>query len=175
VSRLLASAVLTVALTFALADRSAAAELPPCNVPGGTGAVDQYCVEIPTADGLGDQTDGLGGPRTDDAVPSVPLREVLSAKVVEALARSGPVGRALLRVPMRTPAHGVSGPRQQAPQATGTVAAGDLPRPARDPIRALGQSAEASVLGGDFRWALSVSTVALFAAAWWRLRRVHAY
>jgi hypothetical protein len=162
-------------MTLALAGRSAAAPLPPCDVPGGTGAVDQYCEEIPTPDGMGDQTDGVGGRGTDGAAAPVPLGEVLSANAVKALARSGPVGRALLGVPMRTPVSGMSETRRQASPATGTLRHGALPRPARNPIRALGQSAEASVLGGDFRWALSVSTVALFAAAWWRLRRTHAY
>ena len=137
--------------------------------------MDQYCEELPTADGMGEQTDAFGRPRPDDAVPSVPLRRLLAANVVEALARSGAVGRALLRVPMRTPMGGMSGSRPQAPRGTAGVDSGDLPRPARNPIRALGQSAEASVLGGGFRWVLSASTVALFAAAWWRLRRVHAY
>ena len=161
-------------MTLALAGRSEA-QLVPCNVPGGTGAVDQYCEEIPTADGMGDQTDGAGAFGTDDAMESVPLREVLPANAVKALSRSGPVGRALLRVPMRTLVGDTSGTRPRAPEATAGFRPGDLPRPARNPIRALGQSAEASALGGDFRWALSLSTVALFAAAWWRLRRTHAY
>ena len=71
--------------------------------------MDQYCEELPTADGMGEQTDAFGRPRPDDAVPSVPLRRLLAANVVEALARSGAVGRALLRVPMRTPMGGMSG------------------------------------------------------------------
>jgi hypothetical protein len=174
VSRLLASTVLAVAMTLAPVAQSPAASLPPCAAPDGTGAVDQYCEEIPTPDGMGEQTDGMGGSDTGTGVRSIPLRRILSAQVAEALARSGPVGLALLRVPVETPARGVSGTRPPVSSAVaGDVA--NLPRPARDPVRALGQSAEASVLSGDFRWVLSASTVALFAAAWWRLRRTYAY
>jgi hypothetical protein len=136
--------------------------------------VDQYCEEIPTADGMGDQTDGFTGRSADDVLRSVPLRDVLSANAVEELTRSGPLGGALLRVPVRTPVEDTSGPGRRGLRASG-VRPQDLPHPARNPIRALGQSAVASLLGGEFRWALSLSTVALFAGAWWRLRRTHAY
>jgi hypothetical protein len=169
VRHLVRSAGLTLAVALALAGEAAAATAPPaCDVPAGTGAVDQYCEELPSADGMGEQTDG--------ALPALPLERLLTERVADQLAEAGPLGRALLGLPApRQFEPDGGGPGWPAGDAAGLVGPGALARPEGGPVGAVVRSVEASAFDGGFRWVLSASTIGLFAAAWLRLRRRHAY
>lgn len=150
---------------LALGAESVAATPPPCEAPAGTAAVDQYCEEVPSADGMGQQT--------DDALQAVPLEQLLAGRVAGKLAASGRLGRAVLSTPAPVPLVSPAGNGTQLPPGTaaGIVGTGALARPEGGPAGALARSVRAYAFDGSFRWVLSASTIGLFAAAWFRLRR----
>jgi hypothetical protein len=163
---LVASLTVAVSISLWFAGAAMAVPTPSCDVPPGTAAVDQYCDVLPSADGTGEQTGDM---------PRVPLARVLSERVRERLQEAGTVGRGLLELPalrlQGLPSVGPDGRPLPRLDAAALVGGGTLALPRRSPLRAVNRSAATSVLDRGFGLMVSASTVALFGAAWVRLRR----
>jgi hypothetical protein len=153
-----------VAVTLPTAPAGAQACVPQSTVA----ALDQYCASLPSSDG-GSQPVGGGSAR--------PLSASLPQREVSKLRASGMAGQALLSVPSGAPLSNAAAERavhslpatrravEQARREERSAGAGSLGAAAR----ALATEAP-DVLGGAFRWGLTISTFGIAAMAWLRFR-----
>jgi hypothetical protein len=153
-----------VAGTLPAAPASAQGCLPQSTVA----ALDQYCASLPSSDGAPQPVGSGGGSAT-------PLSAMLPKHEVSKLRAAGMAGQALLSVPSggarpsrATVERSLPATRKAAEQARSeekSAAARTLGTAART----LATDAP-DVLGGAFRWGLTISTLAIAAMAWLRFR-----
>jgi hypothetical protein len=124
-------------------------------------ALDQYCDAMPTVD---------GGPPTGSGRDSPPLAMVLPAAEVARLRAAGPVGRALLLMPVAAPAAARDAARRHSrPRHKG---AGSIALTTGTTASKVIESAVRATDGlGPLRWVLLASTLTFAGCAWLRFKR----
>lgn len=154
---------------FVSAGLPATASAQACIPQSGVAALDQYCDSLPSSDGA-PQPVGSNGATT-------PLSSALSKGEVAKLRDSGMAGQALLSVPSGAPLSN-SAAQQVVKSLPATRRAVEKARNEERSAGAnsIGTAAVAlateapDVLGGAFRWGLTVSTLGIAAMAWLRFR-----
>jgi hypothetical protein len=164
---------------MAYADEVGSAGWPgSCSGVPDAAAVNQYCERLISPDGTGIDT----STKTEQSW-AVSLVDVLPVKVAKRLRRMRGDGRrpALERMVQRLPAP----VRLPADPSGGGSSAGAVSRriarerikrvdarvPGARAVSATVHSLERSALSGPFRWAVLISTIGMFGAAWTRLRQ----
>jgi hypothetical protein len=132
-----------------------------CEARPDVAALDEYCDALPSADGRG--------------VSSRPLKTVLPPKMVKRLEKAGPLGHALLAVPIAAPrdalGHRSHGRGLDAHELMTRGALAGAEEPASNPLQVAARAITGGELSTAFASLLFVSAVGVAGTAWMRFRR----
>jgi hypothetical protein len=160
----------TAALLGALAAGTlpaASASAQGCTPQSSVAALDQYCASLPTSGGAS-RPSGSAAPSLSSALPK---------REVSQLRAAGTAGQALLAVPSGAPLSSAAAERAvDSLPATRRAVENARDAETDSPARKLSTAAKTlateapDVLGGAFRWGLTISTLGIAAMAWLRFR-----